>query len=219
MKHIINLIVFTAIFLFFASHQNTLEAKFPRWQILAQRTISLETRQPDKWVNDVFKDNILLNIAYMKGSILQNKPINWAEIRKPFLYEFTLKPKEVFAFHEDVYPMYQNKLIKTTQAHFNWSEGFRSDGYLVGDGVCHLASFIYWAAKDAKLEALAPTNHDFAVITEVPRQFGVAIYYMPGNKQLNVSRNLYIVNTKQNPITFKFVYDGIKLKVMVIEKT
>lgn len=187
----------------------------PSEQVLSSRSISLEKRYSNKFVNDVMKDNILLNIAYMEGKVGKDAAINWQEIEKPFHYSFTLKPNETFAFHDDVLPEYQGKIAKTTNAHFNSQEGFKSDGYLVGDGICHLASIIYWAAKDAGLEVKAPTNHDFMPIPQIPKEFGVAIYDFPGQSYSNQVQNLYITNNKNTAIEFKFDYDGETLTVSV----
>lgn len=68
------------------------------------------------------------------------------------------------------------------------TEGLISDGYLTGDCVCHLASLIYWAARDAGLTALAPTNHDFTTIPEVPKEYGVSIYFTPGAREANAQK-------------------------------
>lgn len=187
----------------------------PAEQVFSSRAISLEKRYANKFVNDIFKDNILLNIAYMEDKVGKDANINWQEVREPFHYSFTLKPQETFAFHDDVLPEYQGKIAKTSNAHFNSQEGFKSDGYLVGDGVCHLASIIYWAAKDADLIAKAPTNHDFMPIPEIPKEFGVAVYDVPGQSYTSQIQNLYITNNKNAPIEFKFDYDGETLTVTV----
>lgn len=188
----------------------------PAEQVLSSRAISLEKRYSNKFVNDVMKDNILLNIAYMRGKSGKDANINWQEIEKPFHYSFTLKPNETFAFHDDVLTEYQGKIAKTTNAHFNSQEGFKSDGYLVGDGICHLASIIYWAAKDAELTAKAPTNHDFMPISQIPKEFGVSIYAYPGENYSDQLQNLYITNNKNAPLEFKFDYDGEILTVSVV---
>lgn len=177
---------------------------------------SLADRYGNDFVNTVFKDNILLTLAYMRGYTV-NGSVNWADIEKPFTYSFTLKPGEVFAFHQDVLPQFAGKVVKTTNAHFSSAEGFKSDGYLVADGVCHLASLMNEAAQNAGLEVLAPTNHDFAVIPEIPRQFGTAIYFMEGQQGANALQNLYITNNKEKPVSIVFTYDGTKLKVDVNE--
>ncbi|KKR34065.1 MAG: hypothetical protein UT63_C0007G0020 [Candidatus Gottesmanbacteria bacterium GW2011_GWC2_39_8] len=191
--------------------------RLPSKQIVSQKVISLENRYQDRFVNSVFKDNILLNLRYLKGDVKSKKDINWSQIVRPFKFELKLGSDEVFSFHDDVLPQFQKKKLITTGAHFNSLEGFKSDGFLVGDGVCHLASIIYWAAKSAGLTALAPTNHNFRSIPEVPKDFGVAIYYNPGEKSSNQLQNLYIVNDKNTDISFLFEYDGTKLLISVLE--
>ncbi len=187
-------------------------------KVLAVHEFSLENRYPTPYVNDVFKDNILLTISYAVGKQIDPKDINWDNIGKPFKYTLSLKPGETFAFHEDVLPNYTGKVAKTTNAHFNASDGFKSDGYLMGDGVCHLASILYWVAKDAGLDTLAPTRHDFAPVPQVPQEFGVSIYNN-GTKGTgsNQSQNLYITNNKDKTIAFVFDYNGDTLTVEAVE--
>lgn len=178
--------------------------------VLAERGFSLENRYDNKFVNDIFKDNILLTIKYMAGEVKDPKNIDWSEVEKPFAYEFTLKPGEEFAFHDGILPKYKN-VVKTTGVHFASNEGFKSDGFIVGDGVCHLASLMYWAALDAGLITYAPSNHNFAKINDVPKEYGVAVESpMPMG-------NLYITNDKNVPITFNFDSDGKKLTVTITE--
>jgi hypothetical protein len=169
--------------------------------VRSERSFSLANRTPDPWVNDIFRYNILHTLSRMNSQT----------------YSFTLNSGEVFAFHEDVLPEFSGKVVKTMNAHFNYSDGFKSDGYLYGDGVCHLAALLYWAARDAGLEALAPTNHDFANIPEVPKEYGVSIYFSPGARQSNAQHNLYITNTLNKAINFAFAYDGTNLSVKVID--
>ncbi len=188
----------------------------PDVNVLSSREFSLEKRYNDKWVSDIFKDNILLNLAYMRG-IVKDSQIDWNEVRKPFHYQFRFAKNEVFAFHEDVLPEFKGKIAKTTNAHFNSYEGFKSDGWLIGDGVCHLASIINWAARDAGLEVLSPTNHNFATINEVPKEFGVSIYSLPGENYSDQVQNLYVRNSKDKDIELVFDYDGQNLKVSVEE--
>lgn len=189
----------------------------PQINILSNRQMSLERRYSNKYVNDVFKDNILLTLAYASGKVKKANDINWDEVRKPFRFELTLNSQEVFAFHNDVFSEFKDKLVFTTNAHFNYEEGFKSDGYLMGDGVCHLASLINWAAKAAQLEVSAPTNHDFAVIPEVPREYGTSIYSNPGQTAANAVQNLYVKNNRSRPVTLRFDYDGDILSVLVVE--
>ncbi len=189
----------------------------PEQKLLSQHTISLDKRQPDRYVNGVFKDNILLSLAYMRGDIQDPKNINWEEVRKPFHYEFILKPDETFAFHEDVLPEYKGKVVKTTTAHFNGTDGFKSDGYLMGDGVCHLASFINWVAVDGNISAQAPTNHNFARIEEISKEYGVSIYYNPGSRLANARQNLYVTNNSDYDLIFKFDYQNDNLKLGIYQ--
>lgn len=185
---------------------------------LASEQISLEKRYDNSYVNDVFKDNILLNIAYLSGKVTSKENVNWKEIEKPINYKFTLLPNKTFAFHEDVLEKYKGSLDKTTNANFNYSDGFKSDGYLTGDGVCHLASLMYLVAKNAGLDAYAPTNHDFAVIPEIPKEYGVSIYKTPGSSKANAMQNLYITNNKKNPVIFELSHNNNQLKFSIFEE-
>ena len=184
---------------------------------LASREFSLEKRYDNSFVNSVFKDNILLNIKYLAGEKIDPREINWDEVRKPFEYKLILKSGETFAFHDDVLPEFEGKIAKTTNAHFNGQEGFRSSGFLVGDGVCHLASLLYWAARDAGLETLAKVDHNFANIPEVSKEYGVSIYAYPGEQYSDQMQNLYITNNRDREIAFEFKYDGRNLKIEVVE--
>lgn len=177
--------------------------------VLATHSFSMENRYGNKFVNDVFKDNILLTVNYMSGTVKSKADIDWTKIESPIHYEFTLKPGEEFAFHEHTTPEYSKNVVKTTGVHFNGAEGFKSDGFLVGDGVCQLASLINWTVKDAGLTTFAPSNHNFAKIPDVPKEYGVAI------EAPSPWGNLYIVNNFDKPVTFVFDYDGTNLSVSV----
>lgn len=189
----------------------------PDLSILSTKEISLRERYSNTFVNDVFADNILLNLAYLRGIIKASASVNWDEVRKPFNYSFTLEPGEAFAFHDSFLSEYEGKVKMTTNAHFNSDEGFKSDGYLIGDGVCHLASLINWAAKDASLESIAPTNHDFAVIPQIPAEFGVSIYSHGPSDKAGASQNLYVKNNKEKEVKFNFEFDGTNLKLTIDE--
>lgn len=178
---------------------------------LASHSFSMEDRYDVTSVNTVFKDNILLTLAYMDNKVTSKNNISWNEVEKPFHAEFSLKPGERFAFDDNMLPDYSDNVVKTMNAHFIWDEGFKSDGYLTGDGVCHLASLIYWAARDAGLSTYAPSNHNFAKINEVPKEYGVAIM------STTPMGNLYIENNKNKPVTFTFDYNGTNLTVSVLE--
>lgn len=184
---------------------------------LASEKISLEKRYDNQYVNGIFKDNILLNISYLSGKITKKEDIKWDEVVKPVKYRFTLSPNKTFAFHEDVLEKYRDTVVKTTNARFNYDDGFKSDGYLVGDGVCHLASLMYWVAKQAGLDAYAPANHNFRQIPEIDREFGVAIYKIPGSNAANAIQNLYITNNKAHDVVFEFNYENSELRLSIFE--
>lgn len=189
----------------------------PEKRVLAKREISLEKRYSNAFVNDVFKDNILLTMAYLRNKDLTAKDINWDEVRKPFHYELVLQPTEAFAFHGDALKEYKDAVIQTTNANFNAQDGFKSDGYLFGDGVCHLASLINWVGQDANLDVKSPTNHDFATIPEIPRKYGTSIYFNPGSSGANAVQNLYVRNNRSNPIVLVFDYENNTLKLTILE--
>lgn len=178
---------------------------------VSQHTISLSTRYKTDFVNEAMRKNILLSLSYMSGKTV--------DIKKSFQFYIVLHPQETFAFHDGLLPEYKEKSVKTGNAHFNYKEGFVSDGYLIGDGVCHLASLIYWAAKDAGLSAVAPTNHNFAEIPEIPKEYGVAVYYYPGRHGTNAKQNLYVTNNKDTDIYMQFEYDGENVGVNVVRLT
>lgn len=203
--NVITVLIFPLLALSFQPHEH----------VLAERTFSLENRYAVKSVSDVFKDNILLTLAYTRGAVTEKTTMD--DVRKPFAFDLFIPKGSVFAFHDDVDNKYLGKTIQTTNAHFNAAERFESDGYLYGDGVCHLASLIYWAAKDAGLDAQAPTRHDFMPIPDVPKEYGVSIVSVPGQHSSNSRQNLYITNNFAKDIVFQFSYDGENLKVTVLE--
>lgn len=163
--------------------------------ILAGREISLEQRYAVASVNEVMKFNILLTMKNMG-------------------YSFRLEPGQTFAYHDTVLPKYKDKVVKTSNSTFGYSQGFKSDGYLVGDGVCHLASLMTWTAREAGLEVDAPVRHDFAAIPQVDPDHGTSIL-SPDQRQ-----NLYITNNKDFPVEFVFEYqsDGdLNLKILEVK--
>ena len=183
--------------------------------VLASQSYSMENRYNVPSVNQVFKNNILLTLKYMDGSVKSKSEISWPDVGKPFLTQFSLKPGEGFAFHDQILPTYKESIVATTNAHFNSSDGFLSDGWLFGDGVCHLASFMHVVALEAGLTSVSLASHDFAKINEVPREFGVSIKYMPGEFANSSRQNLYIINTLDKPVTFEFDYDGTDLTISI----
>ncbi|MEX2013053.1 MAG: VanW family protein [Candidatus Levyibacteriota bacterium] len=193
--------------------QPGLPIEAPKAEQLAVKEFSLEKRYADSFVNGVFRDNILLVLKYSSDEKIDARNIDWKKVNEPFVHKLILKPGETFAYHEDVLPKYDRKVTKTTNALFNYAQGFKSSGRMFGDGVCHLASLLYWVAKDAGLDAVAPVRHDFANIPEVPREFGVSIYNNPEKNAGDQAQNLYITNNKGKDVTFVFDYDGKNLKI------
>lgn len=186
---------------------------------IAREEISLAERVPGGgFMSDVMADNILLNLAYLNGEVNDPKNINWDEVRKDRIIEFKLEAGKVFAFHEDYFPKYEGQVIKTTNARFNFEQGFKYDGYLMGDGVCHLASLINWVSKDANLLAEAPVNHDFMPIPGIAKEYGVSIYFMPGSREANARQNLYITNTKDKELLFRFIIEDKNLELKILEQ-
>ena len=153
----------------------------------------------------------------MNGTVKEGEPFSWDQVRAPFTYRLEIAAGETFAFHDRVEPAYLDKPIVTTKAHFNSTEGFKSDGYLVGDGVCHLASFIKVAANKAGLVVEAPTRHDFAAIADVDKADGVAIYYDPDAVGSSQKQNLYVTNNRPNPIVIEFKHRDSALDITVEE--
>lgn len=194
------------------------QTSIPSGNILAEKTMSLNNRYQVPSVNEVFKQNILITMIYMqqKGS---RHTIEAQSLDQPIHYALTLHKGDVFAFHDEILPAYSGKVVATTQAHFNWEEGFKSDGYLTGDGVCHLASLIDYAAQSAGLSVVAPTSHDFAAIPDVPKQYGVSIYTLPGEPATSARQNLYITNTLPHDVTMVFDYHDSLLKVSVVKQS
>jgi hypothetical protein len=184
-------------------------------QLLASHGMPLGDRYAVPSVNTVFRDNILLTLGYMSGAVKNASQVNWNTLHKPTTYEFTLQPGEVFAFHDDVLPQFAGKHIITTNAHFDASEGFEYDGDLYGDGVCHFASLINWVARDAGLEVVAPTPHNFAKIPDIDPKYGTAIYDAAGETAANEAQNLYVENTTDKPVQFVFTYVNDVLTVSI----
>lgn len=193
------------------------EAKQPQIE-LSSRSMSLDKRYGGVDIpNNVYKDNILLNLAYLNGSVKSKNDINWDELHQPMSMEFTLEPGQRFTYHSIVDEQYSDNIAVTTSTNFGAGDGYKYEGGLYGMGVCHLASLIHWAALDAGVESIAPSNHDFYAIPEIPKQYGVAIYNSPDSPVASAKQNLYIKNTLDSKVTFKFVFDGNNLKITVVK--
>lgn len=192
--------------------------------VLASHSLDLTTRQPNSYANLVFADNILLALHYLKGDVenlkLEAKKsgpanIDWEAVRQPFEVSFTLKPGEIFAFHQNVLPEFDPSSggpIVTMNSRFLIEEGYKSVGGLGGNGVCHLASLINWVASEARLaedgeskraglKATSMVDHNFAPVPGVPSEYGASI------RSQNPTQNLYIKNNFDFPVEFEFKND------------
>jgi len=186
---------------------------FGRTQTLASHEFSMGYRYEDPWISEVFRDNILLTLAYMRRVVQKGEAVNWLAVKEPFHWDLDVQPGAVVTYHANVLPKYEGTAIPLTTVYFNGAEGFRSDGYLVGDGTCQLASLLSWVARDAGLTVEAPVNHDFAAIPEVPKEQGVSIYSHPTNRARSATQNLYIQNDFSRVVRFAFHYDGATLRI------
>lgn len=179
-------------------------------QPIATHEISMSRRYADPFVSNVFKENILLTIAYGRGIAAVGKPVDWKLVDEPFHWTFTIEPDQVLSYHDTLLSQYEGARV-FTPAHFWGEEGFKSDGWLIGDGTCQLASLMRWVAEDSHVAVEARVNHDFAAIPEVPKAMGVSIF------SKNAEQNLYIKNTSGRPIEFSFDYSGEILRVSTYE--
>ena len=193
---------------------------------LASHELDLTTRLPDSFGNEVFSDNILLALHYLKGNVSSLKTnetvngpsdINWDKARSPFEVTFTLKPGETFAYHTNVLPEFKDSLVKTMNTKFFVEEGYKSLGGLGGNGVCHLATLINWVARDAGLSVISRVNHDFSPVNGVPREFGSSILYAENGGGNSQNQNLYIKNNLNKPVEFVFKADSKKVDLLIKE--
>ena len=145
----------------------------------------------------------------MDNDVQKGDPIDWDKVREQGQAQFILEPGQTFAFHDNLQPELADSVVQTTNARFIASEGFKYDGFIVGDGVCHLASFINVISREAGLEVYAPVRHDFAAIPDVTREFATSIN--SGDK----TQNMYIKNTTDKPITFTFDHNFDMVKITV----
>lgn len=168
--------------------------------ILASSQLNLSDRYPVSSVNEGFKENILIAVDHLKkinGGVL------------------VLQPGEVFAFHENILPRFQGEKIITQESGFGVKDGYKVVAGLPGNGVCHLASLMNKTARQAGLEVVAEANHDFAPIPGLEREYGTSIYFMPGGGRNSANQNLYIKNSKDFPVEFKFSLEGEELHLSI----
>jgi len=193
-------------------------------QVLASHDLDLTSRLPNSFGSEVFADNILLAIHFLKGDVsdLKSKDkisgpedVDWDKARKPFEASFVLKPGEVFAYHKNVLPEFKDPVV-TMNSRFFVDEGYKSLSGLGGNGVCHLASLINWVATDAGLEVTAKVNHDFYPVPGVPGINGTAILYAENGGGNSQNQNLYIKNNLNYSVKFVFKEDSKKVNLSIV---
>lgn len=197
----------------------------PNEYILLEKTLDLTKRDRNPFANEVFADNILLALHYFAGhgetvkvTFTGQGPrnIDWEKVRESFHLSLTLLPGETFAFHENLAPQYRVLPVRTSGTRYIFKEGYKAVGGLAGNGVCHLASLLNWAAQEAQfggkavLEVKAPVDHNFSPIPGIPKKYGTSILYRPkgGNSQ---NQNLYLKNNFSLPVKFIFFADSQKV--------
>ena len=184
-----------------------LETEEKTEEILAVRKLGLTDRDENPQVNEIFKHNILLALP-----IQERLPLDETGIK----YGFILEPGQVFAFHENFSEEFKLKKVITLGTRFSSSEGYQSPGTIAGDGVCHLASLINWAAAKAGLKVQAKVNHQFRAIPGIPDEYGTSIRY--SEKGLNSQKqNLYVENTFDFPVEFRFIVREENLELEILK--
>lgn len=177
--------------------------------LLSEKTLDLTQRNPSAYINEIFSDNILLSLHYLKGDI-GDPQIDWTKVRESFGVSFVLEPGATFAFHGSaVLPEFENPTL-TMNTFYMGNEGYKAFAGLYGNGVCHLATLINQAAAEAGLEVVAKVNHDFAPVPLMPREYGTSI------RTFDKNQNLYLRNDFDYPVTFEFQADKeiIALKII-----
>jgi len=96
-----------------------------------------------------FKDNILLAVNYATNSKINPTNIDWEKIDSQYKGTLTLNRVKHLLSMTMSCRNSPEKWLSLLMLILIRRKDLKSDGYLVGDGVCHLASILYWVAKDA----------------------------------------------------------------------
>jgi len=193
-------------------------------EILAVRKLDLTERDQNPYVNQIFKHNILLALSFsplLDFLLPIQERLPAGEAGSPLdetgiKYGFILEPGQVFAFHENFSEEFKLKKVITLNTKFSSSEGYQSPGTISGDGVCHLASLINWAASKAGLKVQAKVNHQFRAIPGIPDEYGTSIRYSKTGLN-SQNQNLYIENTFDFPVEFRFTVNEDNLELEVVK--
>jgi vancomycin resistance protein YoaR len=173
-----------------------------KWEKVASESIDLSFRYPEQGISEGFKENILIAVNYL------NKINNGVIV---------LNPGEVFSFHKNILPEYENQKVITQESGFMVKDGYKSVAGLGGNGVCHLASLMNWTAREAGLEVRSEVDHNFAQIPGIDPQYGTSIKYVPSGGLNSQRQNLYIKNNKEYPVWFLFELEGENLGFSILK--
>jgi len=169
--------------------------------VLSSETMDLGSRYHVESISNGFMRNILINVWYLVGT-------------KPLI----LQPGEVFAFHKNILPQFKDEKIVTQESGFNSQDGYVAVAGLYGNGVCHLATLMNWVSSEAGLEVTALASHDFSPVPGIDRKYGTSIRYMPDGSRNSSGQNLYVKNTFDYPVEFKFSLENERVLRFTIVK-
>jgi hypothetical protein len=179
--------------------------------LLASESLDLSYRYPVESVSKGFKENILVNLYHFSqiGSDTPYEGIGSLEAQEklPDTFSITLKPNEVFAFHDKILAQYKEDKVLAPKSKYGSRDGYLLISGLYGNGVCHLATLMNWVASETDLEVTALTRHDFAKIPGTDPKLGTSISY--GNSPER--QNLYIKNNKPSSVVLEFKIEGDNL--------
>lgn len=171
---------------------------------LALGGIDLSQRHPNAQINEGFKENILLNLDFL------NQAGNG---------KIVLQPGEVFAFHKNILPEFNENTVVTQESEYRPKEGYKLVAGLYGNGVCHLASLMNWVASEAGLAVTAQVNHNFAPVPGIDKKYGTSIKFYPNIGGTSERQNLYIRNNQDLPVLFSFKLEGNWLWFSILKLT
>lgn len=185
--------------------------------IVSEHSIDLENK-----MDRASADNILLALRYINGDtdVLEhkNKPDFWEKVRQENIFVVILQPGEVFAFHSEILPEFEGKIVimPAVETSFSSRDGYKLSGNLVGNGVCFLASLINQTASDAGLTVTALVNHNFFPVPDVPREYGTSIFYQK-NAGFSQKQNLYVENNQEDTVELVFRADENRITVSIVK--
>jgi len=189
-------------------------------RILASETMDLANRYPVVSVSEGFKENILIALSYFASAgqseelSITGGAIPQGDTLQAQKLSILLNPGEVFAFHKKgILPEFKESKIVSQESDFTTNYGYKVVAGLGGNGVCHLASLINLVARKAGLEVVSPTNHNFAPIPGIEKEFGVSI----STRNSPERQNLYVKNNLDKPVLFRFSLTGDRLQLAVVE--